>query len=233
MTYELLVCAIWLIGIPVAGYLMECVERVNIVFREVRSWPGDVTPPNRRKRSLFKASVDVVGRAREELRRLGAARATISGYWSHAQLKRDGAGPYADARPVSPGIVLEWERGSTQYRLAGDRFLTWQDNLHAITAILEGIRKMERYGVSSGQLLEGFRALPAKAGEHVMTEEDAAFLLAADEDVIAAAILSDRRLVEVYARVRRAEWHPDNVSTGNPEKFVSIEKAVAVLAAAT
>lgn len=202
---------------------------MNIVFREVRAWPGEVTAPNRRQRSRFKAAVDVVGRVRAELHRLGAARATISGYWSHAQLKRDGAGPYADARPVSPGIVLEWERGSTQYRLAGDRFLTWQDNLHAITAILEGIRKMERYGVSSGQLLEGFRALPAKAGEHAMTPDEAALLLGGDDEVLASAILVDRRLVEVYAKVRRAEWHPDNASTGDAERFVLVDRAVTLL----
>ncbi len=80
----------------------------------------------------------------------------------------------------------------------------------------------------SGQLLEGFRALPASAGETVMSAEDAAFLLADGEDTIAMAILHDPRLVEVYAKVRRAEWHPDREG-GDAARFVQIEKAVAVL----
>jgi hypothetical protein len=202
----------------------------TLLFREVRQWPGTKTPREKRQRSRFKAAVDVVGRLSRELQRLGAARATISGYWNHSQLKRDGGGPYADARSSDPGIVVEWERRGRQYRLAGDRFLTWQDNLHAIAAVLEGIRQMERYGVSSGQLLEGFRALPAQAGESIMSEEDAARLLAGD-DVLAAAILMDRRLVDVYAKVRRAAWHPDRAG-GDAAKFVLIEKAVAVLGTA-
>lgn len=201
---------------------------MQILYREVRQWPGNKTPQQRRQRAPFKARADVFGELFRELKRLGAARATVSGFWQSRDLKRDG-GPYADARPKEPGIIVEFERSAQQYRFATDRFPAWQDNLHAICLVLEGVRRMERYGVNSSQLLEGFRALPAQAGQAVMSEQEAADLLADRDPVIAAAILVDRRLVKVYEQVAMKKAHPDQ--GGSDHAFVRVKEAVRVLTA--
>lgn len=199
---------------------------MKITFRSVRQWPED-TPERAAIHAPFKRKVNLVGELRTELQRFRAANVRVSGYWKLGSFTRDGQ-LYADARAEKPGVILEFERGSTKYRLFTRRFGTWQDNLYALTKILEDMRRMERYGVSTGQLLEGFRALPGStAAEVAMTREDAAMLLADQDETIAAAILHDPRLVDVYARVLRDRHHPDK--GGDSEQFVLVGLAVDAL----
>lgn len=188
---------------------------VTIRYQEVREWPGEKTTGWLRVRAPFKAHAtklwDLLDR---ELHMVNAKDVTLAGYWRPRDFKRDG-GVYADARPTEPGVVLEFMRGKDRMRFACDKFLVWLDNVDAIARALEALRMVDRYGVTSGQQYEGFKALPSGAGPSA--------------DVLSRTIrlwsqTSDAEPVTVeMVRKAKARAHPD--AGGSHEAFVAVQDA--------
>lgn len=187
---------------------------ITIRFQEVRAWPGEKTPSCRRNRAPFKAHAtklwDLLDR---ELHKVNAKDVTLSGYWRQRDFKRDG-GVYADARPTEPGVVLEFVRGKDRMRFACDKFPVWLDNVDAIARALEALRMVDRYGVTSGQQYEGFKALPSPS-----PSTEAPF------DLLARWAGVPRESVTLVELVRRAKRraHPD--AGGSHEAFVAVAHA--------
>jgi hypothetical protein len=98
-----------------------------------------------------------------ELEAHGATAAVLQVAYAEGDLRIDGL-PYARAQALHPGVILSFNRdGNPKERVefATDRFDRWQDNLRAIALALEALRKVDRYGVTSGgQQYAGFKALP-------------------------------------------------------------------------
>jgi len=197
-----------------------------ITYREVREWPGPKTPSYRRTRAPFKAHAtrlwDLLER---ELQRVSARDVVLYGYWRARDFRRDG-GVYADARPTEPGVVLEFLRGKDRMRFACDRFPVWLDNVDAIARSLEALRMIDRYGVTSGQQYEGFRALPSPAAQGFDSREAAlAFLREVSGVVLDWPI--DPDALKQAERVAKSRTHPDH--GGDPALFHRVVRAVELL----
>lgn len=69
------------------------------------------------------------------------------------------------AEPGDPGAACYFAIGGVARVLACDTWDRLADNIAAIGAHIDAIRRIDRYGVGTlDQLFEGFRALPAKGG---------------------------------------------------------------------
>lgn len=125
----------------------------------LREWPGTLTP--KRKPSQFGAPLaTTLEQLQRELRLVGAKDVELLIAVDASQFRLDGR-PRANATAVHPGVVLSFTAkpvGRLSYPC--DTYLTWQDNLRAITLALEALRRVNRYGVTkSGEQYRGFLAL--------------------------------------------------------------------------
>ena len=127
-------------------------------------WPR--TPRHRRRSSRYQVS-EAAARddLLESLRRMGARDVILS---TNVKLRLDGI-PRANQRPPEDiGVAVYWRTAKGQHlSMACD---TWDDlrsNYRAIGLALEGLRAIERAGVSEllDRAFTGFAALPAAASE--------------------------------------------------------------------
>lgn len=193
--------------------------------REIRAWPGKKRERHQQSRAPFKANwgrtLDLLKR---ELRQLDAREVVLSGYFESRHIRRDGQ-LYADARPTEPGVILEFysRAKGMPFRFAADRFAFWQDNVDAIARSLEALRMMNRYGVTSGEQYEGFKALPSQGSTTTTTE-------AALATIRRYAPHTNGAVNEQSIRVAKAAAHPDR--GGSHEAFVAVAEAEKALRAA-
>ena len=129
------------------------------------------------------------------------------------------------------------------YRGNGDRswgkLTGWQANLRAIALSLEGLRSVDRHGVTtSGEQYTGWKQLGAGApiamGAGSMTvEEAAATLIRLGHPTATDRAYAERVVIEVQAtrdriyRQAAKRWHPD--AGGDAEVFRNLQDAKAVL----
>ena len=148
-----------------------------------------------------------------------------------------------DARPYKPGIIFRFTRKTNwrydQTRKTNvytpqhvsypcDAFMTWEENLRAITLSMESLRRVERYGVFKYDEIISRLALPSAEGK-VSTKESAAAFLEQHSGVAMKEILfSDTARTAAY-RKAAIKLHPDN--GGDPEEFVKLQEANKVLTA--
>lgn len=188
--------------------------------RPLTTWPGALTPPGRRERALFSATLrQTLSLLDRELYQLGARRPVLEVAIDPAQFRLDGR-PRAQAKAEHPGVVLSLPQTDVgPLRYATDRFLTWQDNLRAIALALEALRKVDRYGITRrGEQYAGFRALPSGAtpmppppDPSISVDEAARILLAAaDEDPGDAHLVADDSVRQraLYRQAAKTA-HPD------------------------
>jgi hypothetical protein len=190
--------------------------------RPIETWPGKRTP--HRSRSPFKTSWSHVLHVLErELKHLRARDVVLRLAVRDAHLRNDGQ-LRADARPAEPGVILEFlsTAKGIRFRFATDRYGFWQDNVDAISRSLEALRMIDRYGVTSGEQYEGFRALPSQ-GTTTITTEDA-------KEMIRRYAPSANGDWAVAALVARSASHPDR--GGSDEAFVNVTAAIQTLKAA-
>lgn len=119
-------------------------KRVGGHFRANRVWIG------------VPAAVD---RLERELDRLGAEGPTLS-----TNLKpRISGGVVANAgEPADAGVAIYFRFKGRATVLACDRYIRVADNIAAIAAHVDALRRIERYGVGTiEQALAGYRSLPA------------------------------------------------------------------------
>lgn len=70
--------------------------------------------------------------------------------------------PYGDEQPSDPGVAIYFAFKGRATVLACDRWLRVADNVAAIAAHIDAIRRVDRYGVGTiERALEGYKALPA------------------------------------------------------------------------
>jgi hypothetical protein len=119
-------------------------------IRPIEHWPAEVTP--RRVTAPFSASWEKTARLfTHELLMLGARDIVVQLALDERDLRMDGL-PYATTRLAHPGVVVTFasDRAGGVVRIATDRFTTAEDNLRAVALALEALRKVDRYGVTSG-----------------------------------------------------------------------------------
>ena len=184
----------------------------GMVLRPSQSWPGPF--PTEHVRSPFSAPLSTtLSELDRELRHLGDGAANAPSVLTLALgegdfRKVDGL-PRANARPSHPGVVLYIESmvGPLSYPCA--KFDSWTDNLRAITLGLNGLRRLERYGITSAdEQYAGWKALPT-AGTAPTSDTDADEAEALLRRV--SGLAEEPDLARVY-RVARANAHPDRVA---------------------
>jgi hypothetical protein len=184
-------------------------------IRPIQNWPGELTPDSRRRPSPFSAEWPSTRTLLDrELEAQGATAVVLHVAYDEADLRLDGL-PYARAQAHHPGVVLSFNRdGNPRERLqfATDRFDRWQDNVRAIALALEALRKVDRYGVTSGgQQYAGFKAIPQSTDP---------------ADAIQTAAQAHAYLDEQWdGDVRRALYatHPDR--GGDEDEFRKVQRA--------
>jgi hypothetical protein len=141
------------------------------VWRPLSSWPGERTPASERRKAPFEGTWrHTLNLLEHELGELEATQIVfeLAGI-TEADLKLDG-GIRANAKVDDPGVVVSFQSRHGPLRYAVDTFTDWRQNLRAIALALQGLRRMEVYGVAkSGEQYRGWRALEAR----VASREDA------------------------------------------------------------
>jgi hypothetical protein len=116
-----------------------------------------VNGPFKSRRQNWLTVLDATARLETELDRLGATGATLS---TNVSLRLDGR-PRSDENPKDPGVAVYFSFRGRATVLAADRYLLVADNIAAIAAHIESLRRIERHGVGTiEQALAGYRALP-------------------------------------------------------------------------
>ena len=207
----------------------------EIYMHELLKWPGEEHTP--RINSAFRVGAFKTERMlRDELHKISARNIVLKTFHPEKAHRRDG-GIRVDARaPWHPGVILEFEKpeltsdGDTRFAkisLPCDTYRLWEDNLRAIAMVLEGLRMIDRHGVSQGAQYQGYLALPPKPGE--MTVEDAAAFLATQGGVDGAegALLKHEAFAETAYKAAAKKLHPDK--GGSDKEFAKLEKAMSLI----
>jgi hypothetical protein len=202
-------------------------ERVDAQFKAPGRWANSGTPS---QRYLGRTRIPIAQTYNDLDRELWAIDATdvvIQLDFPESSFRRDGSGPRDDRRPYSPAVVLTFKRNGAAHTFACDRFQRWQDNLRGITLGLEGLRRLERYGiVQSGEQYRGWQALPSSTTPALSTEA-AAQVISARSGSPASMIQHDRETALRAVRAARWKAHPD--AGGNDREFHLVQEAARVL----
>lgn len=111
-----------------------------------------------KKRSKSVSMVEAVTRLEKQIEALGGNDATLS---TNVKLNLRGT-PYGNEQPGDPGAAVYFRFKGRATVLACDTFYTLADNIAALAAHIDALRRIERYGVGTiEQALAGYKALPA------------------------------------------------------------------------
>lgn len=137
-----------------------------------------------------------VDRLEHQLALLGASGATLS---TNVRLNLRGI-PYGDEQPGDPGAAIYFAFKGKATVLACDRWTRVADNVAALAAHIDAIRRVDRYGVGTiEQALDGYKALPADSA----ADWRAVFGFTREEFVTADELTT-------RYRQRAREVHPDH-----------------------
>jgi len=143
--------------------------RPEAIPRYPLEWPlgWKRTDSYRRQRASFqtKSSADgrlsvakAMERLQGEIDRLGGRNAVLS---TNVSLRLDGR-PRSDQEPSDPGVALYFTFKGKATVLACDKWNRVADNIAALAAHIDALRRVDRYGVGTiEQALAGYKALPA------------------------------------------------------------------------
>lgn len=146
------------------------------VSRWPLEWPTNWkrTPPNKRERSASFTKTVKVGdlkrqksvsgnetteRLERQIEMIGGEGATLS---TNVRLRMDGRPDSRLEDPPDPGAAVYFRFRGKATVLACDRYVRVADNIAALAAHIDALRRIERYGVGTiEQALAGYKALPA------------------------------------------------------------------------
>lgn len=131
-------------------------RRTSAAWRKSAQFSHD-----RKPLTVFQA----VRRVDDELERMGIEEVDIV-ISTNLKLRRDGL-PRSDQRePEDPGVAVYWLTEKGPQCMACDLYDRVADNLAAIAATLDALRRIERHGgaVILERAFEGFKALPSLPG---------------------------------------------------------------------
>lgn len=194
-------------------------------FRPIDTWPGEYTKPGRRRPAhTFSAPYgDTVDKLHAELRHLNARDIVLQIACQEHEIRVDGTGPLASAKPDHPGVIVSFDSTHGPLRYMTDVFSHWHANLRAIALGLEALRKVERYGITKrGEQYTGWKALPAPSGPSSHDQAVTAIAMAAG--IEQHAVLADPTAA---IRKAKARTHPD--AGGTTEHFQAVTAAAEVL----
>lgn len=207
----------------------------EIYMVELLKWPEKETAA--RRSSQFRVTAFKTEKfLREELYKISARDIRLKTFHPEKTHRRDGFVRVDSRAPWHPGVILEFEKpelsedGDTFYvkmRLPCDTYKLWEDNLRAIAMVLEGLRMIDRHGVSQGAQYQGYLALPPKPGE--MTVEDAALFIAEHSEGAAAvgSLMAFQSFADICYKTAAKKLHPDK--GGSDEEFAKLEKAMSLV----
>ncbi|WP_235659449.1 molecular chaperone DnaJ [Mycobacteroides abscessus] len=195
-------------------------------LRPLENWPG--TFPSLHIRSPFSAPLrTTLEELDRELSFLGSdgsnAPSVLELALREGDFRIDGL-PRADARVQHPGVILRIESRFGPLSYPAAKFATWQDNLRAITLGLNGLRRLDRYGITPGsEQYTGWKQLPPAGRSSVTTPS------ADDAEKFLRDLTGnyDAPLDKVY-RTSRREMHPDR-HDNDQEMWDRVEAAGDVL----
>lgn len=197
----------------------------GMTLRPLIAWPGQ--RPNVHVRSPFSAALSTtLTELDRELWHLGDGQSNAPSVLELAlrenDLRNDGM-PRADAKITHPGVVLRIDSNAGPLSYPAAKFSTWQDNLRAITLGLNGLRRLDRYGITPGrEQYTGWRQLTTGAEVSTPNTSDAA-----EQALRTVADMADEPLPKVY-RTARATSHPDRHG-GDRRDWDRVEAAAEVL----
>lgn len=194
-------------------------------LRPIEAWPGKLTPHYDRAPSPFSAPwSDTLDKLDRELRHLGRygrnATSVLQIAMREQDFRLDGM-PRANAKPEHPGVILAVESTKGSLSFPCDKFTRWQDNLRAVALGLEGLRRLDRYGITPGdQQYTGWRQIEATSAAPSAAGAEQALRLFGGRQA------EGESLRDVYRRAIKAT-HPDR--GGSREDFDRVQAAGRVL----
>lgn len=207
------------------GGVVMSYQDINARFRPLTAWPGERT--RRPVASRFSAKWgDTLALLKRELRHLDARNLVLQIDVTERDIRQDGY-PRANARPSSPGVVINFDSKYGPLRYFADYYNDWQDNVRAIAVTLENLRAIDRHHVlKRGEQYTGSKALPASTAP-AMTAEQAAQLLAGYGTYHHEILLRDPSRVQRAYRIAAQSAHPD--TGGSTEEFQRLQEAKRIL----
>ncbi|MBS3177728.1 MULTISPECIES: hypothetical protein [unclassified Pseudoclavibacter] len=170
----------------------------------IGEWPGTLTVVRRRSdfASTWTQTLELLDR---ETRMLGGKNVRLQVAIPPQHFRLDGR-PRATAKAEHPGVILTLDSKHGALSYPCDTFEHWMDNVRAIALALEALRKVDRYGVTTGG--EQYRGFLALEGPPSMTNDSAWQILwhAAWEDERPADNVTARETI----RAAQRRTHPDN-----------------------
>lgn len=155
-------------------------------------------------------------RVQDEVRRLGGINLLIS---SNVALRLDGLPRSGQGEPADRGVCVYFSLKGEPMAVACDRYTTVADNLAAIAAHLEATRAIERHGVATAsESLRAFVALPSYAAPAARPWRE----------VLGFPVAPFRPVTDQLTgryRALAAQYHPDNLATGNADKMAELNVA--------
>lgn len=192
------------------------------------AWPAHRprTPGHRRTPGQYKSAgrpinaLDAMYRLEAEVERMGGQYPILS---SNVELRMDGRPRSDRSAPTDPGVCLYFTLKGEPMAMACDCFSSVPQNIAALAAHIEAVRKIERLGVATAaETLRAFLALPApEAGPvvrpwHVVLDISREAILGLGRDIAGAAI-------DAAYRAKAAGAHPDR--GGSAEAMAEITRA--------
>lgn len=181
-------------------------RRVRGSFSETKHSP---TEAGTIKRQVPVANTRAMDRLQRQIDELGGSDPTMS---SNLRLRLNGA-PDLREEPADPGVAVYFRFKGRATVLACDRYIRVADNIAAIAAHIDALRRIDRYGVGTlEQALAGYRSLPAD----MAADWRSVFGFDADARVSVGDV-QDR------FRQRAATAHPDK--GGSDEMMMHVNRA--------
>ncbi|SIE00258.1 Uncharacterised protein [Mycobacteroides abscessus subsp. abscessus] len=198
----------------------------GMALRPLNTWPGEF--PHTHIRSPFSAPLrTTLEELDRELSFLGSGNSNAPSVLELALRERDfrvDGLPRADARVQRPGVILRIESRFGPLSYPAAKFTTWQDNLRAITLGLNGLRRLDRYGITPGsEQYTGWKQLPPAGQSNVAVPSADE----AEQIIRLAAGDRDSTLDKAY-RAARGRSHPDR-NNGDRAGWDLVEAAGDVL----
>lgn len=195
---------------------------MKVTYRPIENYPGKRSGDT--KSSPFRTNWDdTLMLLAYEIDRLGGNEVVLQLDLTDAEIRMDGM-PRKDARPRTSAVVISFQSRHGPLQFATDRFDRWHDNLYAIARGLEALRKIDRYGISTGaQQYTGWKSIGSgiEMPAHQMTYEEAHNFITLHGE--------SGDLKTAYRNAARY-LHPDNHDTGDAEKFKRLQEAKRVVA---
>jgi hypothetical protein len=216
-------------------------NEVEIRFEPLTEWT-EKDPFNEWKTSHFKVSnLKTIPFLKAELAQLGATKVVIRTMHRPNDIRKYDNVPRSDRQPPDSGVIVEFEKpsssGPVKLRFPCRTFKTWEDNLRAIALALEALRKVDRYGVTTGAQYAGYKALPP-GGERdaapppkprITAAQAAEFIVrSASIGVTARQVLEDATLAEFVYKTAAKVLHPDKEG-GSQEEFAKLEESMSIV----